>query len=596
LWQRCKLSVMAHKNRKVWLWISGMLIFLGIGGYVGWRSIKKDLSKPNSKVEQELSEQFADMIIEASDSLYKVSFTKFDVNLDSGKGRISNFKLVPDTVVLARLIKSNRAPNNVLNVDIKDLVLSDLKIQKGANGLRMNLHRMLIDSSSVTVANTLRPYNVNSDEKKHGKLFSLMKDLLKMSNVQSITFRNMDFIYVNRNFEKEKKTSLRNLNIDLSGFTAVTTDSAGQQGSQIRVKAYRLATPDSLYYLTATDISFFPEMRKAKIKQVELSPRLTKKAFYERVKWAKDRIFIVQKDVEMNGIDLQKILQQQQLHMTSMNVGYSMVEVYTNYNWPRKVPKVRPNPFPHQQLQLIAFDLTIDTMRMKNSDIYYRVLAMKSDQTSSLDINNSKGVVLNITNNKAAIQKNRHLKASFASKVMAAAPMQLDIDFDLRDTKGAFSYTARMGSVDAKVLNRFAEPFSLMSIKSGRINRMYMQVNADESTAKGKVNLYYKDMKYALLKNEDDTKQLKERKVISSISNLFLPNDNPNKRGKFKDGPINITRPANMSFFGYLAKASVDGMSSSITGLEQKKKQPESNVILEAGEAIIGGPGKKSKK
>jgi hypothetical protein len=587
---------MANKNKKVWLWISGVLIFLGIGGYVGWRSIKKDLSKPNSKVEQELSEQFADMIIEASDSLYKVSFTKFDVNLDSGKGRISNFKLVPDTVVLARLIKSNRAPNNVLNVDIKDLVLSDLKIQKGANGLRMNLHRMLIDSSSVTVANTLRPYNVNSDEKKHGKLFSLMKDLLKMSNVQSITFRNMDFIYVNRNFEKEKKTSLRNLNIDLSGFTAVTTDSAGQQGSQIRVKAYRLATPDSLYYLTATDISFFPEMRKAKIKQVELSPRLTKKAFYERVKWAKDRIYIVQKDVEMNGIDLQKILQQQQLHMSSMNVGYSMVEVYTNYNWPRKVPKMRPHPFPHQQLQLIAFDLTIDTMRMRNSDIYYRVLAMKSDHTSSLDINNSKGLVLNITNNKTAIQENKHLKASFTSKVMAAAPMQLDMDFNLQDAKGAFSYTARMGSVDATVLNRFAEPFSLMSIKSGRINRMYMQVNADETKAKGKVNLYYKDMKYALLKNEDDTKQLKERKVISSISNLFLPNDNPNKRGRFKDGPINITRPANMSFFGYLAKASVDGMSSSIIGLEQKKKQPESNVILEAGKAIIGGPGKKSKK
>jgi hypothetical protein len=594
--QRCKLSIMANNNKKVGLWVSGVLIFLGIGGYVGWKLIKKDLSKPNSKVERELSEQFTNMIIEASDSLYKVSFTKFDMNLDSGKGRINNFKLVPDTVVLARLIKSNRAPNNVLNVDIKDLVLSDLKIQKGANGLRMNLRRMLIDSSSVTVANTLRPYNVNSKEKKHGQLFSLMKDLLKMSNVQSMTIRNMDFVYVNRNHEREKKTRLRNLNIDLSGLTAVTTDSAGQRGSQIRVKGYRLATPDSLYYLTANDISFFPEMRKAKIKQVELSPRLTKKAFYERVKWAKDRIYIVQKDVEMNGIDLQKILQQQQLHVRSMNVAYSMVEVYTNYNWPRKVPKTRPHPFPHQQLQLIAFDLTIDTMRMRNSDIYYRVLAMKSDHTSNLDINNSKGVVLNITNNKTAIQKNRHLKASFTSKIMAAAPMQLDMDFNLQDAKGAFSYTARMGSVDATVLNRFAEPFSLMSIKSGRINRMYMQVNADETRAKGKVNLYYKDMKYALLKNEDDTKQLKERKVISSISNLFLPNDNPTKRGKFKDGPINISRPGNMSFFGYLAKASVDGMSSSITGLEQKKKQPESNVILEAGEAIIGGPGKKSKK
>ncbi len=76
----------------------------------------------------------------------------------------------------------------------------------------------------------------------------------------------------------------------------------------------------------------------------------------------------------------------------------------------------------------------------------------------------------------------------------------------------------------------------------------------------------------------------------------MLPNDNPTKGGKFKEGPINVKRSVEMSFFGLLSKVMIDGMTSSTTGMEQKKKQPESNVILKAGEAITGGAGKKTQK
>jgi hypothetical protein len=587
---------MRRSGKKIGLWLVGLLLFLGVSGYIGWRLLRNDLQKPNSKVERKLSEQFADMIIEASDSLYRVSYTNFDLNLEAGTGKIQDFKITPDPKVLERLIRLNKAPNNVLNVAVKALLLSDLKIQKSSRGLRMDIGNMLIDSADLRITNTLRVYSIDRNTDKHGKLFSVVQSLLKMSNIQHVKMRNFTFVYVNQNYAQPKRTAMKNLNVDLYGLSAIEMDSAGVNGSVINVRDYRLATRDSLYHLNASNISFIPEMRRLTIKRIELNPRLSRKAFYQRVKYAKDRIYILNKDVSMQGIDIERLLKKQQLHIGSMNVGYSLVEVYNNYNYPRRLPKVRSNPYPSQQLQLLAFDLSIDTMRIRNSDTYFKVLAMKSDKLSSLDINSCSGEIYNITNNKDAIAANKYMSATMRYKMMGVASTKSDMRFNLADQDGAFSSTVRMGSIDATLLNRFARPYSLMAVKSGKISKMYFHIDANEYTAKGKVDLYYKDMKYAVLKKDDETKEIKERKVVSAVSNLMLPNDNPTKGGKFKKGPINIKRPADMSFFGLLSKAMLDGMTSSTTGMEQNKEVPESNIILEAGEAITGGSGKKTEK
>jgi hypothetical protein len=588
-----KSSDMAGTKSNGWKWALGIPVVLVLVGFLGWHFLKKDLSKPNSAVEKSLSRQFAEMITEASDSLYKVSYTRFDLNVASGKGVIQDFRLIPDSVVLERLIRTNRAPNNVLTVRMRSLVLSDFGFKKTDKGRRFNINRILVDQPSITVVNVLRPYNTTKEEGKHGKLFSLMQTMLKISNINGISMRNMHFTFVNGNVGTTKKTSLKGLNIDIGGVSAMEADSTAPSGTEITIARLRVATPDSLYYLSTSDFRFVPKFRSAWIGQTDLIPRLNKKAFFQRVGWAKDRIQLKYRDVKLAGLDVDRLLRTQQLHIGTYTVGYGFTEVYTNYNWPRRTPPVRRNSAPHQQLQQLAFDITIDTMRIKNADTYYRVLADKSEQVSSLAITKSKGLILNITNNKAAIKKNPYTNVSFQSMLMGTGPIALDMKFNLADPNGKYSYTSTLGSMDARSFNNFSEPFAMMSVKAGRINKMHVAVRADEFKAVGNVKLYYTGMKVAMLKKDDQTKALKERKVVSALGNVFLPNDNPTKGGKFKDGPINVLRPRNMSFFGFMSKCIIDGLSSSMTGLEQKKKTPERNIIKELGETIIGSPGKK---
>jgi hypothetical protein len=575
------------KSNKTGLkWLLGVVIFLGIA-IIAWQFLKSDLKKADSKVKKKLTEEFKEMVTEASDSLYTLSYTRFDINIDSGMMHISDFKLTPDSAILAKLIQEKRAPNNVLTMSAKDMVVSHFGFEKTEQGRRFNVKRVLLRSPNVTIVNHLRPYNDTANSKKPKKLFKLMEKLMKVSNIESMSMRNADLVYINEN-HSSKRSNLRNLNIDISGFSATSTKLHEKEYTAIAVKKYRLATPDSLYYLTMNDAKYVPERKEIRIAKAELAPRLDKKAFFTAVKWAKDRIHLVQENMVMKNIDTEKLLSKQQLHVGRLSVANSWAEVYTNYNWPRRTPPVRKNPFPNQMLQQIAFDLKIDTMRLNNADTYYRVLAEKSDKVSSLIIRRSRGNILNITNNKEAIDKNAFMTADLSSELMGAAPMHLHMRFNLADKNGAHSYTSTLAKMDATLLNNFSEPFAMMSVKSGTIERMVTNVSADEFSAKGNVDLYYKDMTFALLKKDKETKELKSRPIISFLSNTMLPNNNPSKNGKFKKGPINVSRESNMSFFGFMAKCMIDGMSSSMTGLAQKKKEEDSSIITKLGKVIVG--------
>jgi hypothetical protein len=584
---------MPKSSKKFWMWTIGTISTLAVAAIIGWFLIKKDLSKPDSAVEKKMGQLFTDMIVEASDSLYKVSFTKFDLDPKSGKGLISDLKLIPDSAVLARLKKVNRAPNNVMDVFIKSILINNLRFIKTDQGRKLAIQNIIVQTPSIRMTNKLQADRIEANKDKLSKLLSLLQTALKLSEIENFSFRNMNFVYANNNGPSLKKTALKGINMDMSGITSIESDQNGTKSTAIRVFKSRMATPDSLYYLIAQDINLMPQKGQATIKLAELRPRLTKEAYFKKVKWAKDRIVLVYRDLSMKHIDLQQLLKKQQLHVGLMESSAAFTEIYTNYNWPRRVPPIRRHPFPHQQFKDLAFDITIDTMKLNKSDAHWRVLAAHSDQVSSLDFLKGKGTILNITNNQAQIASKPYTSVTMNGLLNNAATMNLKMRLDLKDQKGKFTVSSTTGKMDATFLNRFSEPFAMVRVKEGTIDKMDLQLNVNDAGGIGNVDLYYTGMKVALLKEDKQTKELKQRSLISALSNAMLPNDNPAKNGKFKKGPINAKREPQQSFFGFLSKCMLDGMTSAMTGLEQDKKEKDGNIITKVGRAIIGNPMKK---
>ena len=586
-------DVSARRSKR-WKWLVGSLAFLLVAGAVGVYVVKRDLSSEDSKIKPALKEQLKEMIAEASDSLYRVSYKNFDINIDSGYGVVEDFKLYPDSTVLRKLITERKAPNNVLQLQTKRLVLTDFALGKAGSGRKFTVQNITIESPAITITNKNRQYNDTTGTEKSRKLISFMSDLFKLAAIENIAVKNLDFAMINDNGERRRKTGLYNLNLQIAGFTTREIKSEEKStGTVLHIKKYRLETADNLYFLTLDDLLIQPHTSSASIAEVTLTPRLGKSEFYQTAKYAKDRYHFVYRDLVMNGIETGRLLKKQQLHIRSVNVGNAWAEIYTDYQWPRRTPPKRDFGSPHELLLRLAFDITVDRLTLKHADTYYRVKARDSEKVATLSVLNSHGYITNITNNNAAIQRNPFMHVNLRSRLMNAGEMQMMMTFNLRNS--TYSYSSKMGQMPMTALNPFSEAMSLLSVQTGTIDRVDLQVDASNRIAKGNVDLLYSDMKVKVLKKDNDENQLKKRRFLSFVSNATLPNDNPRKNGKLRKGPIYVEREPTMSFFGFMAEAVVDGISSSMTGIGQEKDRPDGNIVTEIGKAIAG-PKKKNRK
>lgn len=587
------MKVEGKKSKVVWI-VAGVILIAGIIA-VTWTLLKKDLSKPGSqsRLKPLIADQFKKMIAEASDSLYQVSYSSFDVDIESGTANIRNLQLLPDSSAYQRLLSSGKAPDNVFKVTADAILLDGFGFIKPDSVNRFNINTMRVKSPSVTISNKLVGREDSVVDDKHGALYKLTQKIFKRMSVGRIFMDDLDFMYVNKNEKEEKYNLLSNLNIIISDFS--TSPAPSGKGAVAHTGLFRMATPDSLYYLVFKGMSFSAPERRLFTDHFTLQPRLNKSDFYKKVKFSKDRYHFEYDKISMNNIDIDRFLKTQQISMGSMNIGNSWVEVYTNYNWPARNVPARRNAFPHDQLQTLAFDITIDTMNMKHGDIFFRILAKNSKEVSTLSMRNSSGRFLNVTNNTARKRKNPYTIVSMHTRVMNQGLMNVRYKFNLVDKSAPLNLYSTMGPMDAKALNPLSVPLGLMEVTEGRINKMELNLNMDEYKAKGNLNFYYEGVKVDFLKRDEDENKLKKRGFLSFVNNTILPNDNPRRSGDFKKGPINVIREPRDSFFGFLWEAMADGMSSAMMGTHQDGKKPDKNPLLKIGSKVAGPDNEKEK-
>jgi hypothetical protein len=252
----------------------------------------------------------------------------------------------------------------------------------------------------------------------------------------------------------------------------------------------------------------------------------------------------------MRNIDIERFLKRQQIHVGQMSIGSAWIEVFNNYHWPKRLRPIRRRVYPQEQLQTLAFDITVDTMKMHNTYFQYTMAAKKSEETAKLFMTNIESAIYNMTNNAARKKQNPHTTSITYARMMGTGKLTSKYVFNLADPNGAFTHEEWLGKMDARATNPLAAPLGMMSVKSGTIDKMYMRIDANEEVARGHVDFYYHDLKINLLKRDDKGDTLKKRGFLSFVTNAVMPDDNPKKNGKFRQGPIYVKHDSRMSFFG----------------------------------------------
>jgi hypothetical protein len=569
------------KRFSIWFWLAAIAILIA-GSFFYF---KQDLSKPSgqSVLKPLIRDQFKKMILEASDSLYQVRFKQFDFNIDAGKALITGFELVPDTGVFNRLVKQRRAPNYLLYYKADSVRLTDFGFKKQDSVTRFNVSKIWIKSPLITVRTKFRAQHADDTTWKEKLFFKLSHKIFKRMQADEIIMPNTNFLLVNNNRETERKTRIK-ANIVIKGFS---TKPGVKGGVDINIAEYK-HSPDSMYDIRFNKIRLSTDERLATIAHVSVTPRLSKERYYKAVGFDKDRYQFELDRITMANVNTARFLTRQELCIGTYTVNDVWAEVFKNYNWPKKKFTSRRNTYPNEKLRLLAIDVKIDTMRIRHGTFHHTIFPKKSRQTARLSLYGISGVYTNVTNIPRDIAAHPYATVITSCRLMNAAPMYLKIVFNLSKPSAPFTYYSNLTGLNGAALNPLLKPLGMMEIKSGTINKMTMTLAGDEYQAKGKIDLYYHNLKINMLKRDKEAGTLKNMGIVSFLTNAVLPNDNPGGNGKLRPGPINRIRGERETFFGFIWYCMLDGSTSAVMGYDKKKKKPNENILLKIGETIAG--------
>lgn len=523
-----------------------------------------------------LEEKLKNSVIESSDSLYHIQYKSLDVDPLNGNLKLVNFKLIPDSAIYKKLVKENRAPNNLYQLSVDQVILTDANASKAIAEKRMSVNNILIKHPKLIITNKRFGYNDTVDTKKDKRtLYQIISKVFKEIKVNSIKLEAVDFTFINNN-NQLKKTRIKNLNITVFD---ILIDSLSREDKSriyytktidIELPLYSIITPDKLYYLNLRDFKFSTSANVLSLGKIELKPTYNAAAFYKKVGYAKDYYNLNFNNLKLSDINFDLFLNSQILNAKSLNMRGGNISIYSNNAYPKKLTD-KTGKFPHQQLLKFPLDLYINNINLAGIDIIYAEYDKISKQTGQITFNNTNGYIHNVTNIKSRISKNSLMEANLKSSIYSVAPLTVNFKFFLNNNIGTFKVKGNIGSFDGRVANKIIRPLGMAEIKSANIKKLSFNMSANQYHASSKMDFYYDDLKVNILKKNQEGKFVKQG-FISKVANIFVINtSNPDKNGKFIHSTIEYKKETSSSFFSLIWKTLFAGIKESV-GINKEKE------------------------
>ena len=578
-----------RRKKKVRKWpfvLLAIILTIGATGYYFYNNyIALNKWKPL------LQQQLKDLVLKTTDSLYHIEYSNFDLNITSGNATLYDFKLVPDTLIYNKLVALKKAPNDLFTLSVKKLSIKNVGARKAYQEKILNIDNISIENPSLTVVNKRFAYN---DTVKVGKTktpYQLIKNTFKQLQIDSVSLKDISVRYVNKSNPLTKYTALKHLDIKVSNIVIDSLSGKDTsrfyytKGIDFTIHDYQAATPDSLYLASLKQIYFSTSQRKIVIDKVSFLPRYNRTAFYNKTGKAGDIYSLKFNRIAINDINLQSFLRDERLYAGTLDLEGPDVRIYTNNAYQGK-KSIMIGKDPQQALQKVALDMRLNRLNIKDAYINYSETDATSGYTGQILFTHTNGTIYNVTNDAASKLRNPYMKAYINTRFMDAGTLQVNFKFNLNAKNGDFNYSGELGKFDGKKLDKLVKPLALVHVESADIQKLSFDINASNYRGKGDVKFYYRNLNIDILKKVKGQRKLQSQGLISLLANgLILDNNNPDKKGVFRPGPVDLKRDPYLSFFSFLYKGILEGLKPSV-GFSKKTETNINKAIVQVTSLI----------
>jgi len=516
----------------------------------------------NYRLKPQWEAQLKERIHSGTDGRYRLTYEQLSLSLLGGSATATGIRLVPDTTA-----KSQRpAAETTYHVRIGRLRISGIGVLRWFLSKKLHIGTIALDTPSVTLLRHPQNDTTTVDVASESPLERLAESVSHI-NVNRILLRE------GRLEMKEEgsaahllvphvNVTLRDIRIDSTSL-ADTTRLYGAGWVDVEVRTLTYIRPDSLYLFQAGPAHFQTDARELTIDSLRYGITVSKAEFYRQMQRAEDIADIEIARIRLAGMDRSSWVKKELLAAAALYVDSGHIAIYKDKTQPNP-PENKIGKSPHQQLLRLKQPLAIDSVLIRALDVRFTEVSDKTGKAGTVTFDQTNGTFRNVTNDSTTLARDRYMRLHARSRVMGAGDLTVDFRFDLLDSLGAHTYTAKLAAMDGTAFNRMLTPQLNVEVESAAIKGMRFDMKADDRGTGGTLELDYDRLKVAFLK-EDNDGEMSEKRVFSFFANRFLLNDsNPDANGVRHTGQLYIKRPNDFSFFKMIWRSIREGTKECI--------------------------------
>ncbi|MBS1742647.1 MAG: hypothetical protein JST81_06375 [Bacteroidetes bacterium] len=382
----------------------------------------------------------------------------------------------------------------------------------------------------------------------------LDSSFLNGAHLQKISLNDLRIELFSANTPNDLPLVFTAVNFNASDIPGVTNGSnvkniLANSNWELLCGSFKHVTKDRNYNLSLSDFRINKAKHLISIGKFMVSPALPQQLFVQRLKEQKDMYDIVIDNIELNGVETEKIIIANRLVARAGTIR-PVIKVFCDRTIPAFTGSKLGN-YPHQLIQKLQLPVYIQQLDIHNGYVSYTEKASQSEKKGTVYFSNITGSIQNLTNIPSYVNANTMMQVKGKALFMGVSRVETSWQLPLNTTNGEFSISGKMGELDCSVLNPLIEPLAMASFSRGKIQTVDFTINGNDNHATGKLDLLYSELKLETLKADADS--LKKKKMLSFLANLLVKDENPHK-GKTRQGEIDIDRDTSRSFFNLVWK------------------------------------------
>ncbi|NME68428.1 hypothetical protein [Flammeovirga aprica] len=295
-----------------------------------------------------------------------------------------------------------------------------------------------------------------------------------------------------------------------------------------------------------------------KLGGLKLSPQYSDDTFFKMIGKQTDRFIVEIESLEGHGLAEKELFNQDRFHLDKIIINSLNANIYRDKNFEEDSSVIKQ--LPHISLKALDFQLAIDSIELKNSQLTYQEKSKDATHAGHLPITHINGVISDVNNKNENI-----IQLELACELLDKADTKLSIDVFL-GRKEPYFMTAE-GHIDAfplSALNQFTHDNMGVQFQRGIATAIDFNAQLNDSIGRGNLDFFYQDLKIKITGKNDSKSSVIESIAGFAANNLVHRNNFKNR--KPRHAPLYYKRIQYKSFIHYLIHTVMSGAQTAVIG------------------------------